>query len=153
LSRTERVVSRPMKVPTVGQPSSAEASMQRKTWPLTRARLLTVGVQVVLCGQQAKVHGVDCNRRCLRRDGGHYRRDRQPTRGPPTVRLACQEQHIPGNTLLEKWEFCQQHGFDGIELRGHDGVPLPSVQVVADMFHMNIEESDPPRRSATPVPA
>jgi sugar phosphate isomerase/epimerase len=34
-----------------------------------------------------------------------------------------------------------------------DASGYDSVQVVADLFHMNIEESDPPRRSATPVPA
>ena len=37
------------------------------------------------------------------------------------MKLACQEQHIPGRTLPEKWEFCLRHGFDGIELRGADG--------------------------------
>jgi len=39
----------------------------------------------------------------------------------PAMKLACQEQHIPGGTLLEKWDFCRRHGFDGIELRGRDG--------------------------------
>ena len=37
------------------------------------------------------------------------------------MKLACQEQHIPGATLVEKWAFCQRHGFEGIELRGEDG--------------------------------
>lgn len=67
------------------------------------------------------------------------------------MRLACQEQHIPGETLLEKWEFCQEHGWDGIELRGFDehrfrerlpelkaaaaqGVVLPSVCPATDHF-------------------
>jgi sugar phosphate isomerase/epimerase len=33
-------------------------------------------------------------------------------------RIGCQEQLLPGNTLLEKWQFAQEAGFDGIELRG-----------------------------------
>ncbi len=37
------------------------------------------------------------------------------------MKLACQEQHIPGDTLIAKWDFCRRHGFDGIELRGEDG--------------------------------
>jgi sugar phosphate isomerase/epimerase len=37
------------------------------------------------------------------------------------VKLACQEQHIPGNDLIEKWEFITAAGFDGIELRAADG--------------------------------
>jgi sugar phosphate isomerase/epimerase len=40
---------------------------------------------------------------------------------PGSMKLACQEQHIPGRTLVDKWRFCQEHGFDGIELRGADG--------------------------------
>ena len=67
------------------------------------------------------------------------------------MKLACQEQHIPGGTLIEKWEFCKQHGFDGIELRGFDqfrfrerlpelraarraGVAMPSVCPATDHF-------------------
>ena len=67
------------------------------------------------------------------------------------MRLACQEQHIPGATLIEKWDFCRRHGFDGIELRGADGfrfrerlpelhaarragVVLPSVCPATDHF-------------------
>jgi sugar phosphate isomerase/epimerase len=34
------------------------------------------------------------------------------------VKLACQEQLIPGDTLLEKWSFISAAGFDGIELLG-----------------------------------
>jgi sugar phosphate isomerase/epimerase len=34
------------------------------------------------------------------------------------VKLACQEQLIPGNTLEEKWERISSAGFDGIELLG-----------------------------------
>jgi sugar phosphate isomerase/epimerase len=76
------------------------------------------------------------------------------------VRLACQEQHIPGGTLIEKWAFCQQNGFDGIELRGRDefgfrerlpelrgarraGVVMPSVCPATDHF---IGDFDPERR-------
>jgi sugar phosphate isomerase/epimerase len=33
-------------------------------------------------------------------------------------RIGCQEQLLPGDTLLAKWEFAQEAGFDGIELRG-----------------------------------
>jgi sugar phosphate isomerase/epimerase len=67
------------------------------------------------------------------------------------MKLACQEQHIPGETLTEKWAFCQRHGFDGIELRGRDafglrdrlpelcaarraGVVMPSVCPLTDHF-------------------
>ena len=34
------------------------------------------------------------------------------------LRLACQEQLLPGDTLEAKWDFAVAHGFDGIELRG-----------------------------------
>jgi sugar phosphate isomerase/epimerase len=34
------------------------------------------------------------------------------------VKLACQEQLIPGDTLEEKWEVVSAAGFDGIELLG-----------------------------------
>jgi len=35
------------------------------------------------------------------------------------MNLICvQEQHLPGDTVLAKWEFAQAWGFDGIELRG-----------------------------------
>jgi sugar phosphate isomerase/epimerase len=33
------------------------------------------------------------------------------------LKTACQEQLLPGETLEEKWEFAQNAGFDGIELR------------------------------------
>jgi sugar phosphate isomerase/epimerase len=36
------------------------------------------------------------------------------------VRLACQEHILPGEDILEKWEFAAQAGLDGIELRGTD---------------------------------
>jgi len=76
------------------------------------------------------------------------------------VKLACQEQHIPGRTLTDKWAFCLRHGFDGIELRGADGfgfrdrlpelraahragVVMPSVCPATDHF---IGHFDPERR-------
>jgi sugar phosphate isomerase/epimerase len=34
------------------------------------------------------------------------------------LRLACQEQLLPGDTLEAKWEFAVASGYDGIELRG-----------------------------------
>jgi sugar phosphate isomerase/epimerase len=36
------------------------------------------------------------------------------------VKLSCQEQLLPGDNILEKWEFAASAGFDGIELRGTD---------------------------------
>ena len=52
------------------------------------------------------------------------------------MKLACQEQHIPGETLPEKWDFCREHGFDGIELRGEDGFRfrdrLPELRAARD---------------------
>jgi sugar phosphate isomerase/epimerase len=36
------------------------------------------------------------------------------------VKLACQEHILPGDDILEKWEFASSAGFDGIELRGTD---------------------------------
>jgi sugar phosphate isomerase/epimerase len=37
------------------------------------------------------------------------------------VRLACQEQLLPGDTLAAKWEFAVAAGYDAIELRGRGG--------------------------------
>jgi sugar phosphate isomerase/epimerase len=37
------------------------------------------------------------------------------------VRLTCQEQLLPGETLQEKWDAAQAFGYDGIELRGQGG--------------------------------
>jgi len=34
------------------------------------------------------------------------------------MRLSCQEHLLPGDSVLEKWEFAHAAGFDGIELRG-----------------------------------
>ena len=76
------------------------------------------------------------------------------------MRLACQEQLIPGTDLLAKWDFIRSAGFDGIELRGagglgfrerlpelraaaRAGVELPTVCVLMDHF---IGDFDPGRR-------
>jgi sugar phosphate isomerase/epimerase len=52
------------------------------------------------------------------------------------VKLACQEQLIPGETLAEKWEFISTAGFDGIELLGRgDGAferRLPELRAARD---------------------
>ena len=34
------------------------------------------------------------------------------------MKLSCQEHLLPGNDVLEKWEFAASAGFDGLELRG-----------------------------------
>lgn len=34
------------------------------------------------------------------------------------MKLACQEQILPGDDILQKWEFAAAAGFDGIELQG-----------------------------------
>jgi len=34
------------------------------------------------------------------------------------LKLACQEQLLPGDTLLDKWDFARAAGYDAIELRG-----------------------------------
>ncbi|MGS0688109.1 sugar phosphate isomerase/epimerase family protein [Nakamurella sp. GG22] len=66
------------------------------------------------------------------------------------MRLCCQEQHLPGATLEEKFAAAVEYGFDGIELRGAgdlafearlpelqraraNGVVMPTVCV--DMLH------------------
>jgi hypothetical protein len=76
------------------------------------------------------------------------------------VRLACQEHLLPGATLIDKWDFARQAGFDGIELRGagdfafrarlpelkaarRAGVVMPSV--CRDMDHF-IGDFDAERR-------
>ena len=76
------------------------------------------------------------------------------------MRLACQEQLIPGDRLEEKWELVSAAGFDGIELLGRGdgaferrlpelraardaGVVLSSVCVAMDHF---IGDFDPERR-------
>src|SRR3954451_21955306 len=66
------------------------------------------------------------------------------------IRLCCQEQHLPGTSLEQKFEAATAYGFDGIELRGagdlkfaarlpelkrakKNGVVMPTVCV--DMSH------------------
>jgi sugar phosphate isomerase/epimerase len=71
------------------------------------------------------------------------------------VKLACQEQLLPGESILEKWEFAASAGFDGIELQGTDGwrgrlddlraardrgVVFSSVCVISDRFIGDFEE-------------
>jgi hypothetical protein len=34
------------------------------------------------------------------------------------VELSCQEQLLPGESILQKWEFAASAGFDSMELRG-----------------------------------
>ncbi len=67
------------------------------------------------------------------------------------LKLAAQEQMLHGETLLEKWQFAQSVGFDGIELRGEGdrkfadrlpdiraaraaGAVIPTVCVMMDHF-------------------
>jgi sugar phosphate isomerase/epimerase len=74
------------------------------------------------------------------------------------VRLACQEHILPGDDILEKWEFAASAGFDGIELRGTEawrerldglraareqGAVFSSVCLISDRF---IGHFDPDRR-------
>lgn len=68
-----------------------------------------------------------------------------------SLKLAVQEQMLPGRTLVEKWEFARSVGFDGIELRGEGagkfadrrpeiraageaGAVIPTVCVMMDHF-------------------
>ncbi|WP_448626467.1 TIM barrel protein [Geodermatophilus sp. URMC 64] len=77
------------------------------------------------------------------------------------MRLAVQEQVLPGSTMQAKWETALAWGFDGIELRGQgghalrerlpelraaqrDGVVLPTVCVEMDHF---IGDFDADRRA------
>jgi sugar phosphate isomerase/epimerase len=76
------------------------------------------------------------------------------------MKLACQEQLIPGTTLEEKWELIAAAGFDGIELLGRGdfafekrldelqgarraGAVISSVCVAMDHF---VGDLDPERR-------
>jgi sugar phosphate isomerase/epimerase len=51
------------------------------------------------------------------------------------MRLACQEQLLPGDTLEARWDAAQAAGFDGIELRGRGGeglaARLPELRAAA----------------------
>jgi hypothetical protein len=40
------------------------------------------------------------------------------------MKLACQENLIPGETALEKWRYIEPLGFAGIELRGTSDLGL-----------------------------
>jgi sugar phosphate isomerase/epimerase len=76
------------------------------------------------------------------------------------VKLSCQEHILPGDDILEKWEFAASVGFDGIELRGMEdwrerlddlraardqGVVFSSVCLIYDRF---IGDFDAERRRA-----
>jgi sugar phosphate isomerase/epimerase len=65
------------------------------------------------------------------------------------MKLACQEHILPGDDILEKWEFAASAGFDGIELRGTEdwlgrldelrsareqGAVFSSVCLISDRF-------------------
>jgi sugar phosphate isomerase/epimerase len=74
------------------------------------------------------------------------------------LKLSCQEHLLPGDGILEKWEFARGAGFDGIELRGtgdwngrmeefrsarERGAVFSSVCLISDRF---IGDFDPVRR-------
>ncbi len=74
------------------------------------------------------------------------------------MKLSCQEHILPGDEILEKWEFASSAGFDGIELRGTGdwnrrldnlrsardrGAVFSSVCLISDRF---IGAFDPARR-------
>ena len=78
------------------------------------------------------------------------------------MKLACQEHLLPGETVLEKWEFAAGAGFDGIELRGMDdwndrldelraarerGAVFSSVCLISDRFIGDLDAGR--RREAT----
>ncbi len=78
------------------------------------------------------------------------------------MKLACQEHLLPGETVLEKWQFAAGAGFDGIELRGMDdwnerldelraarerGAVFSSVCVISDRFIGDLDADR--RREAT----
>ena len=52
-----------------------------------------------------------------------------------SVKLSCQEQLLPGDSLEAKWEFATGAGFEGIELRargdGHFAARLPELRAAA----------------------
>ncbi|MFC7343506.1 sugar phosphate isomerase/epimerase family protein [Saccharopolyspora griseoalba] len=73
------------------------------------------------------------------------------------MRIACQEQLIPGDTLEAKWEFAAGAGYSAIELRGRgrfafrerlpelrraaaNGVPMPTVCVEMSHFFGAFDE-------------
>ncbi|MFB8383862.1 TIM barrel protein [Streptomyces rubiginosohelvolus] len=79
------------------------------------------------------------------------------------LKIACQEQLLPGDTLQEKWAYAQDAGYDAVELRSKgdfhfrdrlpelkqalaDGVVMPTVCV--DMLHFFAAFDDDLRRDA-----
>ena len=72
------------------------------------------------------------------------------------MKLSCQEHLLPGDGILEKWEFATSAGFDGIELRGtrawrerlddlrgarDRGVVFSSVCLIDDRFIGDLDAS------------
>ena len=51
------------------------------------------------------------------------------------IKISCQEQLLPGQTLQEKFEFARRAGYDGIELRARGDLQfaarLPEFQAAA----------------------
>ncbi|MFJ4438071.1 sugar phosphate isomerase/epimerase family protein [Streptomyces sp. NPDC088923] len=79
------------------------------------------------------------------------------------LKIACQEQLLPGGSLQEKWDFAQEAGYDAVELRSQgefrfrdrlpellraraDGVVMPTVCV--EMLHFFAAFDDDLRRDA-----
>ncbi|MFJ4701385.1 MULTISPECIES: sugar phosphate isomerase/epimerase family protein [unclassified Streptomyces] len=79
------------------------------------------------------------------------------------LKIACQEQLLPGGSLQEKWDFAQEAGYDAVELRSQgefrfrdrlpellraraDGVVMPTVCV--EMPHFFAAFDDDLRRDA-----
>ncbi|NEA43740.1 sugar phosphate isomerase/epimerase family protein [Streptomyces sp. SID11385] len=79
------------------------------------------------------------------------------------LKIACQEQLLPGESLQEKWDFAQEAGYDAVELRSQgefrfrdrlpellrareDGVVMPTVCV--EMLHFFAAFDDDLRRDA-----
>jgi len=78
------------------------------------------------------------------------------------LKLSCQEHLLPGDDILEKWEFARAAGFDGIELRGTEdwngrmeefrsarerGAVFSSVCLISDRFIGDLDAER--RREAT----
>ena len=66
-----------------------------------------------------------------------------------TIKFAIQENLIPGDSLIQKWDMIRAIGYEGIELRGGAGMSLrlpeltaaatagvvmPSICVITDRF-------------------
>ena len=79
------------------------------------------------------------------------------------MKLSCQEHLLPGDGILEKWEFARDAGFDGIELHGKEedwvgrlddlkaargrGAVFSSVCLISDRFIGDLDAGR--RREAT----